>query len=213
MKFIDQTITDYAQVKSTLPSELCEQIANYTKKNVAIPQMLIGKLEASILGFFIRSLNAKRVLEIGTFTGYSALAMAENLPPNGDIITIDINPKTTQIAQTFWEQSVHGSKIDAKIGSALNILPQLNPSFDLIFIDADKENYLEYLQESLKLLSTTGIVIIDNVLWSGKVLTDSHEACTKGIQRVNDFVARHPQLISSLLPIRDGMLLVQRRQY
>jgi caffeoyl-CoA O-methyltransferase len=192
------------------------KIQDYTKANVHGANMLIGKMEASFLGFLLRSIDAKRVLELGTFTGYSALAMAENLPDDGSVITVDINEKTVSLAKKFWSEASSGKKIQSILGSGLEIIPTLEGTFDLVFIDADKRNYLPYLNLILPKLSNKGIIVIDNVLWSGRVLpgaeTDQEEEHrnTKFIREVNDFIASNKSLYGTLMPIRDGMFLIKK---
>ena len=213
MKFIDQKIENYCLNKSTLPSHVCDELEKHTRENIPMSQMLVGKMEASFLGFLIKSIGVKRVLEIGTFTGYSALAMAEALPNNGTVTTLDISEESTKVAREYWSKSEVGHKIDLHIGPALESLDKLSPGFDLVFIDADKENYFNYLNKCLGLLSSRGIIVIDNVLWSGSVLKAPKTEATAGIQKLNDYVAGRKDLYSTLLPIRDGMLLIKRNQY
>lgn len=210
MQFIDVEIENYAISKSKLPSQSCEDIATYTRQNVAISQMLTGQMEMSFIGFMIRSLGVQRILEFGTYTGYSALAMAENLPEQGQVITLDIDPQTAKLAQQFWNRSHHGKKIKQLIGPALASIEQLDGKFDLVFIDADKVNYLNYLKKSLSLLSEKGIILVDNVLWSGKVLqSDNADQSTSAIIQLNEFVANSKDLYATLLPIRDGLFLIK----
>jgi caffeoyl-CoA O-methyltransferase len=216
MQLIDHKIEDYCLSKSTLPSQDCLKIEEHTRANVHGSNMLIGKMEASFLGFLLRSIHAKRVLELGTFTGYSALAMAENLPVDGEVITIDVNQKTVDLAKNFWAQSKAGSKIKSIIGSGMEVIPSLSGLFDLVFIDADKRNYLPYLKLVLPLLTENGIVVIDNVLWSGRVLPEGEQdpeeehRNTKFIREVNDYIASEKNLYGTLMPIRDGMFLVKK---
>ena len=136
--------------------------------------------------------------------------MAENLPAGGELITLDINQETTDMAQSFWNKSAHGKKIKALIGSALEIIPTLDGDFDFVFIDADKENYLNYLNISLKKLTPGGMVAIDNVLWSGTVLDKPKDIYTKAIQEINNFIAKDNSLYGTLLPVRDGIFLVKK---
>lgn len=217
MAFVDKKIEDYCIAKSTLPSADCDRIEHYTRANVHGAQMLIGKMEASFMGFLLRSIGAKRVLELGTFTGYSALAMAENLPDDGEVITIDINKETVALAKDFWSQSTHGKKIKSFLGSGLEVIPTLSGSFDFVFIDADKKNYLEYLKLTVPLLTLHGMIVLDNTLWSGRVVADSEseghkliDSNTEFIRKLNDTIAASPDLYGTLLPIRDGMFLVRR---
>jgi len=208
----DTKITNYCIQKSDTPSPLCKKLEVHTQNNIPYAQMLVGELEASVLGFLLRSIKAKKVLEFGTFTGYSALAMAENIPDDGEVITLDINPETVNVALDFWKKSPHGKKIKSVIGPALETVQTLKKEFDFIFIDADKVNYLEYLKQSLKILSVNGMVAIDNVLWGGEVLKEeSSDDQTKAIQELNNFISKRDDLSKTLLPIRDGLFLVQKK--
>jgi caffeoyl-CoA O-methyltransferase len=217
MQLIDKLIEDYCVSKSNIPSQDCEEIEIYTRANIHGSNMLIGKMEASFLGFLLRSIGAKRVLELGTYTGYSALTMAENLSDDGQIITVDINQETVKLAKEFWQKSKHGNKIQSVLGSALEVIPTLSGEFDLVFIDADKRHYIDYLKLTLPMLSTNGMIVIDNVLWSGRVVYDSetsgsqlHDRNTEFIKAVNDYVATDKNLYGTLLPIRDGMFLIRK---
>jgi caffeoyl-CoA O-methyltransferase len=218
MQMVDKEIEEYCIAKSSLPSADCDRIELYTRANVHGSRMLIGKMEASFMGFLLRSIEAKRVLELGTFTGYSALAMAENLPKDGEVITVDINKETLELAKGFWSESLHGYKIKSYLGSGLDIMPELIAPFDFVFIDADKRNYQEYLKLALPLLSARGIIVVDNVLWSGKVVPGSesfgnglHDRNTQFMREFNDSIAATPSLYGTLLPIRDGMFLLKKR--
>ncbi len=218
MKLIDEQIEKYCIEKSNVPSSLCNDLELYTRENVHGAQMLIGRMEASLLGFFIRSIGAVRILELGTFTGYSALAMAEQLPANGELITLDINEKTVQLAKTYWEKSPHGTKIKSLLGPGLETLNQVQEKFDLVFIDADKRNYLLYLEKSLELLTEKGMIVIDNVLWAGRVVeapgdSEDEHRNTKFIRELNDTIAKREDLYGTLLPLRDGMFLIKKKTY
>jgi len=218
MQLIDKKIEDYCIAKSTLPSGDCDRIEEYTRAHVHGAGMLIGKMEASFIGFLLRSIGAKRILELGTYTGYSALTMAEHIPEDGEIFTVDINKETVELAKNFWKQSPHGHKITSILGSGLDIIPTLTGQFDFVFIDADKRNYIDYLKLTIPLLSSQGIIVIDNVLWSGRVVpgsessgSDLHDRNTDFIRELNDYIANEPTLYGTLLPIRDGMFLVRKR--
>jgi caffeoyl-CoA O-methyltransferase len=218
MQMVDKKIEEYCIAKSNLPSADCDRIEEYTRANVHGAGMLIGKMEASFIGFLLRSIEAKRVLELGTFTGYSALTMAENLPADGEVITVDINETTVALAKDFWNQSQHGHKIKSLLGNGLDIIPTLDAPFDFVFIDADKRNYIDYLKLTVPMLSARGIIVIDNVLWSGRVLPDTvldmsehRDRNTEFIRLVNDYIANEPTLYGTLLPIRDGMFLVKKK--
>ena len=211
MLVTDSKIHEYCIQKSNRPSKTCQDLEEYTKNNVPYSQMLIGELEASLLGFLLRSIKAKNVLEFGTFTGYSALCMAENLPNDGLVVTLDINTETVGIAKRYWEDSAHGHKIQSIIGPALETVKTLDKTFDFIFIDADKVHYLDYLKAGLKALSPKGIIAVDNVLWSGKVLDQNNQdQDTQAIQKINNFISENKDVYGTLLPVRDGIFLIQK---
>lgn len=211
MFLVSEDIHQYCSEKSSLPSADCEAIDRYTREKVPMAQMLTGPLVGSFLGSLVGLTRAKRILEIGCFTGYSALVMAEKMPPQAELITLDTNEETTEIARRFWKQSSHGAKIKAIVGPALETLSRLPGPFDLIFIDADKENYINYLKKSLELLGPNGVIIADNCLWSGRVLdAQSTEASTQALRAFNDYVHSTNGLEATLLPIRDGLFLIRK---
>ncbi len=213
MSFIDPKIESYSIEMSTRPSSVCEALEVHTRKNEEMSQMLIGPLEASFLGLLLRSLRAKRVLELGTFTGYSALAMAENLEEDGEIHTIDLHKK--DYTERFWLESGHSKKIHSHLGPALDVLPKLAGTFDLVFIDADKENYIKYFHLAEQKLSPHGVIVVDNVLWSGKVLKSDVElqddSSSLAVKRFNEMIQKRTDLHKTLLPIRDGIFLISRK--
>lgn len=212
MNITPKNIEAYCIQVSNRPSEVCDALEEHTRENVPMSQMLVGKLEASLLSFLIRLNKAKRVLEFGTYTGYSALAMAENLPEDGEVVTLDINPETVDLAKSYWDKSTHGKKIKSILGPASESLQQLKGPFDLVFIDADKTGYMNYLKGSLPMLSDKGVIVLDNALWSGNVLEGDHEVSkdTEALREVNNWVASQKNLFSTLLPVRDGMFLIQK---
>lgn len=215
MNFIEPTIEEYAISKSNRPSQVVRKLGEATKESVPMSMMLVGEMEGSLLGFLIRSLKVNRVLEIGTYTGYSALCMAENLPEAGELITLDIDDDLTSFSKKHWSESTHGSKINKVVGPALETIPKLEGEFDLVFIDADKENYLNYLKLCLPKLSSKGIIVVDNVLWSGRVLKESSELAsddhsTTHIKSLNDYVSTSSELYGTMLPIRDGIFLITK---
>lgn len=212
MKFISEDIEQYCLSKSSQPSEICKEIHEYTLANVPVAQMVSGPLVGSFLGMMVRLLGAKNILEVGCYTGYSALAMAEQLPSDGKLITLDINAETQSIARSFWKKSPHGAKIDSRLGPASELMDEIEGPLDLVFIDADKRNYLTYLKKALARLATNGAIIADNCLWSGEVLNENAtEADTRALQELNTWVHDHEELQGVLLPIRDGLFLIRRR--
>lgn len=203
-------IETYCIEHSTRPSALARELQEYTLASVHGAQMLIGEMEASVLSFFIKIAKVKTILELGTFTGYSALIMAEQLPADGKVITVDINPHTTKIAQDFWNRSEHGKKIELILKPGLEALNSIHQKFDLIFIDADKNNYSHYLKWGLDHLSEHGMIVVDNTLWSGKILQAGLDKQTDSIRAHNDLAASLEGYTKTLLPIRDGMFLITR---
>ena len=212
MRFVPEDIEKYCVDHSSIPSAHCREIDEYTRAHVPHANMVSGPLAGAFLGFLVRLIGAKRALEIGCFTGYSALTMAEALPPEGEVITLDINPETDKLARGFWAKSPQGKKIRSIVAPALSSLETLKGPFDIVFIDADKENYVNYLKRALPMLSHKGLIVVDNTLWGGEVLQKSPgDEMTRGVQALNDFVHEHPELESVLVPIRDGMLIVRKK--
>jgi len=212
MKFIDSAIDAYAVKNSSSPSSVLNDLEHYTKGNITGANMLTGALEGSILKVLVAAIGAKKILEIGTYTGYSALTMAEAMPADGKIFTIDFQWKSTEIAKKFWDKSDHGKKIISHLGKALEILPTLSKEgpFDFVFIDADKSNYPTYLKWSFEHLAPNGIIAIDNVLWSGKVLDPKvDDEDTLAIIKAT-LLAQELPVFRTLLPVRDGLLLLTR---
>lgn len=213
MNLTDSRIEDYCRNHSTLPSEYCEKIAAHTRAHVPMAEMLVGPLEGSFLGWVVRAFKARRVLEIGTYTGYSALCMAEHLPGDGELVTCDVNAQTTALARKFWDASPHGSKIHSKLGPAADTLQKLTGNFDLVFIDADKDGYPIYFERALELLSPGGAIVLDNCLRDGRVLKsiDTVDSGTRAIMQLSQKISNRADLVCCLLPLRDGVMLVQRR--
>ena len=182
----------------------------YTQANIHGSHMLIGELEGSLLKFLISLGKVKTIVELGTYTGYSALIMAEALPSDGKVISIDLNPQTTQIAKSFWSQSAHGNKIEHILKPGLEALAGLHEKYDLILIDADKNNYSNYLDWAIDHVSPNGLIVTDNTLWSGKVLTPGVDKQTDSIRAHNEKAKNLEGFTKTLLPIRDGIFLIKK---
>jgi caffeoyl-CoA O-methyltransferase len=208
---VAKTLEEYCVAHSIRPSALTFELANYTRKAIPGSNMLIGELEASLLSFLIHTIGATRVLELGTFTGYSALCMAEQLPSDGELITIDVNSGTTALAQSYWDKSPHGKKIHARLDGGEVALAALKGEFDLIFVDADKVNYPLYVTWARDHLSARGVIVVDNTLWSGKVLSENPDQHTAKIMEATRIATGWDDFVATLLPVRDGMLLLKRR--
>ncbi|HEY9843838.1 MAG: O-methyltransferase [Candidatus Sericytochromatia bacterium] len=206
MKFVAEEINQYCEAHSYPVSELLQTLAAKTRADVPGAIMLVGTLEGRLLRLLVRLSQARRVLEIGTFTGYSALSMAEALPDDGELISCDINAETTQLAQETWNQSPHGPKIKLKLGPALETIAGLSGSFDMVFVDADKTNYSNYWQACVPKLRPGGLIVVDNVLWSGRAL-DPKEESDHAIAALNELASRDDRVETVMLPVRDGMLL------
>jgi len=207
-----KSLEEYCVAHSTRPSMVTFELADYTRKAIPGSNMLIGELEASLLSFLIHTVGAKRVLELGTFTGYSALCMAEQLPADGELITVDVNPGTTAVAQSYWDKSEHGHKIHARLDGGEQALAALKGDFDLIFVDADKVNYPMYVTWARDHLSEEGVIVVDNTLWSGKVLSENPDQHTLKIMEATKIATGWDDFVATLLPVRDGMLLLKRKR-
>ena len=211
MRFlVDEQVEEYAERHTTAPDALLAELAAETKATMASPQMLTGAIEGRFLEALVAATGARRVLEIGTFTGYASLSMAAALPPDGHVDTLDIEPKHAEVAQRYFDRSPHGGKITHHLGPAEETLARLEGDFDLVFIDADKANYDAYYEAVLPRLSERGLIAIDNTLWSGRVL-DPQDDDTRTIAALNDKLASDERVVCVQLTIRDGVTLVRRR--
>jgi caffeoyl-CoA O-methyltransferase len=210
LTLVPDAIEKYAQEHTDVPGPLFEELRQITYERMSAPQMQVGRLEGVFLRMLVRMTGARRVLEIGTFTGYSALMMAEGLPEEGELITCDVDPEAEAIARDFFARSPHGKKISLRMGPALETLKTLQGPFDLAFIDADKQNYGHYYDAVLPLLRTGGLLVADNTLWSGRVLEPKSES-DQAIVAFNARVAADPRVEKVLLTVRDGMMLALKR--
>lgn len=210
LTLIPETIEDYAKAHTIKESELFLSLVKETYAKTDLPEMQVGHLEGAFLRLLVKITQAKKVLEIGTFTGYSTLAMAEGLSSDGEIITLDINSNTTEIAKKHWTQSPHGKKIKSILGPALDTIKNLNATFDMVFIDADKENYINYFEAALPKVRQGGLIIADNVLWSGKVLNPKDKS-DFAIDNFNKHVSKDPRVEAVMLTVRDGLMLLLKR--
>ncbi|MEP6887580.1 MAG: class I SAM-dependent methyltransferase [Nitrospirales bacterium] len=204
-------IETYAEAHSWTESDVCRALREETYRRMEFPQMVVGPLEGAFLKMMTQTVQAKRVLEVGTFTGYSALCFAEALPGDGQVITCDIDEQSLALAKTYWAKSPDGGKIEARLGPAVETLTTLSGLFDLIFIDADKINYLKYYRRALKLIAPPGVILIDNVLWSGEVLkSEGVDSSTAAIQELNQIIASDQKVKAVLVTIRDGIFMVRK---
>ena len=212
MSFIvDPSVEEYAEAHTSPEGDLFERLAAETHEKTTAPQMMVGRIEGRFLGVLVRSLRARRVLELGTFTGYSSISMAFALPSGGRVITCDVNEETTAIARRYAEEAGVADRIDYRLGPGLETIAQLDGPFDLVFIDADKPNYVNYYEATLPLLAEGGLIVADNTLWSGRVIDETDdEDTTQAIRAFNDHVSEDARVENVLLTVRDGMNLVWR---
>jgi caffeoyl-CoA O-methyltransferase len=203
-------IEAYAQAHSMPESDLCRELREETTRRMEFPQMVVGPLEGAFLKMMTQLVGAKRILEVGMFTGYSALCFAEALPKDGSVLTCEIDDESAALGRIYFARSPHGRKIEIRMGPALDTMRSLTGPFDLIFIDADKTNYVNYYRRALDLISPSGVILIDNVLWDGEVLLQPPpDERTAAIQELNRVVAADPRVKAVLLTIRDGVLMVR----
>lgn len=210
MTFINEEVERFAHDHTGLESELFRRLQDETYATMQSPQMQVGRIEGQFLKMLVQLVGAQRVLEIGMFTGYSALMMAEGLPEGGRLITCDINPKAEEVARRYFADSPHGHKIEIRMGPALETIATLMDPLDMVFIDADKKNYVNYYEACLPLVRPGGLIVADNVLWSGRVVNpdddDSH-----AIVAFNEHVQADSRVENVCLTVRDGMMLARKR--
>lgn len=207
---VDDKVLNYVYEHSSEESELLQELVRATNKELEYSEMLSGRVVGNLLKMLVRLTGARRVLEIGTFTGYSSLSMAEVLPEDGEVITCDMNERYQRIAKSFFRRSEHGSKITQKMGPALETLETLGGPFDLVFIDADKNNYPEYYEKTLPMVKTGGMIVVDNALWSGKVV-DPPDENARAIDRLNKRIAEDDRVFQVLLTVRDGLNVIVKK--
>jgi len=212
MEFLPKDIEAYVVRHTPKESAILHKINRETHLKVMQPRMLSGHFQGQLLRFLVEMIQPKRILEIGTYTGYSAIALAQGLKTGGKLITIDVNAELEKMISNFIVEAELTDKIEQITGNAIEILPTLTEKFDLIFIDADKRNYRNYLDLVLNNLNTGGYILTDNVLWSGKVTMpkEKMDLDTRLIDEFNDYVQNHPQLESILLPVRDGLYISRK---
>jgi len=212
MEFIDSAIEEYARVFSGEPSPLLQELDRETHAMILQPRMLSGHLQGRFLSFFAKVCRPSTILEIGTFTGYSALCLAEGLTSNGRLITIDINEELETFTRSFFDRSEYKEQIDYRIADAKDELTKIDGPFDLVFIDADKRNYGLYYDLIIDKMSPGGIILVDNVLWSGKIVDETaRDKSTQALRDFNQKCLHDPRVDKMLLPLRDGLYMLRVR--
>lgn len=212
MDFLPPTIAAYADAHTSPESELLSRLNRNTNARIIAPRMLSGHMQGRLLSMISWMIRPRRILEIGTYTGYSALCLAEGLTDDGRLITIELNEELEDFTRSYWRQSSLNDKIDFRLGRAVDILPTLNETFDLVFIDADKRNLSLYFDLIISRVRPGGFILADNVLWSGKVVEPlkQADADTAAVLAFNQKVHDDPRVENVLLPVRDGIMMVRK---
>lgn len=207
MHFISEDLENYVTAHSENEPKLLQQLNKETHQKILQPRMLSGHFQGRVLSILAKLIQPKNILELGTYTGYATLCLAEGLHEEGTIDTIDINEELEDIQNKYFELSGKRNQIVQHVGNALDIIPQLNKKFDLVFIDADKENYINYWNLIVPMMNKGGVILSDNVLWSGKVLEEikKNDKSTPILIAYNKLVKDDPRVETVLLPIRDGL--------
>lgn len=211
MNLLPEDIEQYVSEHSQAAPEYLQALERETQMKVLMPQMISGSLQGNVLAMFVHMLQPKNILEIGTFTGYSALWMAQALPDDGMVTTVDINEELEDMVRNYIARSQLAHKITYIIGNALEVIPTLKASYDMVFIDADKLNYRAYYDMVLPKVRKGGFIIADNVLWGGKVAQEEKlKSNGEAIRKFNDYVHNDPRVANVLLPIRDGLMVARK---
>ncbi|GAC1323243.1 MAG: class I SAM-dependent methyltransferase [Thermoleophilaceae bacterium] len=201
----------YAERHSTAPGEDLDLLAAQTREQLRSPAMLSGAVEGRLLELLVFASGARMVLELGTYSGYSALSMAAALPPDGRIVTCEVNPEHAEFARRHIARSPFAARIEVRLGPALDTVTELDGPFDLVFIDADKPSYRDYYEAVLAKLAERGVIVVDNTLWSGRVLDpDGADEATRALAEFNDFVRGDKRVVCVMLTVRDGITLIRR---
>jgi caffeoyl-CoA O-methyltransferase len=207
---VPEDIEGYAAAHTTPPEALLAELAEETRATLQSPQMLTGTIEGRLLELLVHGLQAKRVLELGTYSGYSSLSMAAGLPPDGRIDTCEVEEAHAEVARRYIARSPYTHRITVHLGPALDTIARLEGDFDFVFIDADKVNYLNYYEAVLPRLSSEGLIAADNTLWSGRVIDESDDSeDTEAIKAFNEHVSNDPRVTSVMLTVRDGVTLIR----
>ncbi len=211
MDFIPDDLQTYVADHTTPESKLLQRITRDTEAKILMPRMLSGHVQGRFLSMISHLIKPKQILEVGTFTGYSAICLAEGLSANGKLVTIDINEELENRVRNYFQEAGLTEKIDYRIGDAAQIIPSLDLVFDLVFIDADKENYTRYYDLVFEKVSPGGLILADNVLWSGKVVKSKTDKDTRALLEFNLKVRNDPRVECMLLPLRDGIMMIRKR--
>jgi predicted O-methyltransferase YrrM len=213
MDFLDNEIEAYVEKHTTKENEVLYELNRQTHLKVLIPRMLSGHIQGRVLSMLSHMIQPTNILEIGTYTGYSAICLAEGLQEGGKLYTMDINHELEDMTRKYISKAGYENKIDFQIGNALDIIPTINKEFDLVFIDADKHNYINYYHLVFDKVKSGGYIIADNVLWSGKVLEPDHkiDKDTVILKQYNQLIHDDDRVENVLFPIRDGLMIARKK--
>lgn len=211
MELLSEDLTNYLDQHCEPEDELLKHINRETHLKVLMPRMLSGHFQGRLLSMLSKMIRPERILEIGTYTGYATLCLAEGLKENGLIHTIDINGELEDMVRGYFNKSKYSQQIQYHIGNALNVIPELNETLDLVFIDADKKNNSNYYNLIFEKVRPGGLIIVDNVLWSGKVLTENQDKDTREISQFNLMIKADPRVEKLILPVRDGLFMILKK--
>jgi predicted O-methyltransferase YrrM len=209
MDFISSDLLDYVTKHSNEEPQILKDLTRETYQKVLLPRMLSGPLQGRFLSVLSKIIRPKKILEIGTYTGYATLCLAEGLAPNGIIDTLDKNEELLDFQKKYFNRSGYGDQINQHLGNAIDIIPKLSSDYDFVFLDADKTNYINYFELIIPKMNSGGVILSDNVLWSGKVIkeADVKDKDTQVLQKFNKLLATDTRVESVLLPLRDGLTI------
>lgn len=210
MDFLPKALEDYIAKHSADEPPLLAQLNRETHAKVLVPRMISGHIQGRVLSFISKLARPKNILEIGTFTGYSAICLAEGMQPDGKLYTIDINEELEDMVQRYIDAADLTDRVDIRVGNAIDIIPQIDEKFDLVFIDADKLNYANYYDLVFDKVSTGGLILADNVLWSGKVVNKEKDKDTEALHLYNQKIKNDPRVEPLLLGVRDGVMIARK---
>lgn len=210
MDFLPEDLEKYVEDHTSSEAELLKKITRDTHAKVLMPRMLSGHVQGRFLSMISHFMSPMNILEVGTYTGYSAICLAEGLPPAGKLVTIDVNEELESRVRNYFEEAGLNHKIDYRIGNAAQIIPALDTIFDLVFIDADKENYSKYYDLVFDKVRAGGLILADNVLWSGKVTKPKPDKDTRALLEFNQKIMNDPRVENLLMPLRDGIMMIRK---
>lgn len=212
MNFLEENLEKYVEAHTEKESPLLQKLNRFTNANVLNPRMLAGHFQGRLIAMLSKMIQPEYILEIGTYTGYSAICWTEGLADHGKVITLDVNEELKEIIESYISESGNEKRIELMIGNAMELVPKLNYRWDIVFLDADKENYINYFEMVIDRVRPGGFIIADNVLWSGKVLDpEADDPDTLGLIAYNKLIQNDSRVENILLPVRDGLMIARKK--